>query len=82
MATDKSMMYRFDFGTSVSVKNGAPVRYKRIHQGSVCGMREIDNEEAAKLLREAIGTRVYLIENAVGDSLEIPEEYLEYLEDL
>ena len=79
MATDKSVMYLFDYGTAVSVKNGAPVRYRRIGQGSVCGMRMIDNKGAAKILGEAIGTRVYLIENAVGDALEIPEEYLEDL---
>ena len=76
MATDQSVDYKFDWGEAVEVINTAPQVYLNIQKGSVCGIREIDNENSVKDFEEPIGTVLYLVEGSSGEAIEIPEKYL------
>lgn len=76
MVTDQSVSYKFDWGEAVEVVSSAPQKYLDIQKGSICGIREIDNENAAKDFEEPIGTILYLIEGSNGEAIEIPEKYL------
>lgn len=76
MVTNQSVSYKFDWGEAVEVVGSAPLKYLDVKRGSVCGIREIDNEYTVKDFEEPIGTVLYLVEGSGGEAIEIPEKYL------
>jgi hypothetical protein len=76
MATDQTVIYRFDWGEPVKITDNAPEKYLAVAQGSVCGIRQIDTEGVAKDFGEPIGTVLYLVEGSAGEAIEIPERFL------
>jgi hypothetical protein len=81
MASNKSVTYLFNYGSSVAVRPDAPDQYKSIEKGSICGIRVIDSKRSAISADEPIGTLMYLVEDCSGKACEIPEQYLRALED-
>jgi len=76
MATDQTVIYKFDWGEPVKVFDNAPEKYLAVGQGSVCGIRQIDTEAVATDFNEPIGTILYLVEGSSGEAIEIPERFL------
>lgn len=77
MATDNPVSHKFNWGDSVRVLKGAPSIYRQFEVGSICGIRLIETEENSRQLQQPIGTVLYLVEGGDGESLEVPEQYLE-----
>jgi len=76
MATDQTMIYKFNWGEPVKVIDCAPEKYLSVGQGSVCGIRKIENKSVASEFNEPIGTVLYLVEGSTGEAIEIPERFL------
>ncbi len=76
MATNQVRIHCFDWEDSVQVIDSAPEKYFVLGQGSVCGIRQIDTETIANDFGEPKGTVLYLVENAFGEAVEIPERFL------
>lgn len=64
-----SANYRYDWGQAVCVTMTAPDNMRPGEGGSVCGMRETDDD------------RLYLVEFSDGKALEIPEKFIEAMKD-
>jgi hypothetical protein len=68
---------KFDYGESIRILKEAPLKYHPSEIGFICGMIDIDSEEAA-LAYDCIGSDwLYTVELLNGSSLQIPEKYLE-----
>lgn len=76
MASDQPM--KFDWGNAVKLKDSVSVSYG-ISEGSVCGLRTIDNAEFAQKIGIPLGTVLVLVESCDGKTAEIPEDLLELL---
>jgi hypothetical protein len=68
--------YKFNWGDSVKVASSAPRKYLSICEGSVCGIRQIDNKLVAADFEESVGSVLYLVESSTGEAIEIPERFL------
>lgn len=77
MATNNSVSQKFYWGDSVRILKSAPSKYRQFAVGSICGIRLIETERVSQELQEPIGTVLYLVEGSDGQSLEVPEQYLE-----
>ena len=68
---------KFDYGESIKISNEAPKKYHPSELGFICGMIDIDSQEAA-IAYNCIGSDwLYTVELLNGSSLQIPEKYLE-----
>lgn len=68
---------KFDYGESIRISKETPEKYHPSEIGFICGMIDIDSEEAA-LAYDCIGSDwLYTVELLNGSSLQIPEKYLE-----
>lgn len=68
---------KFDYGESIKISNEAPDKYHPSEIGFICGMIDIDSQEAA-IAYNCIGSNwLYTVELLNGSSLQIPEKYLE-----
>lgn len=65
------------WGNYVRIKAGAPQKYRIMKRGIICGQRVIKDIDTAMELEEPVGTVMYLVESSDGDSIEIPQIYLE-----
>ena len=73
---------KFDYGEAIRISNNAPEKYHPSEIGFICGMIDIDSEEAAAAY-DCIGSEwLYTVELLNGSSLQIPEKYLEKAEPL
>lgn len=70
---------RFTWGDSVRVvkADGICIDWRPGSLGSICGLRTIENEKGALSSSFTVGTIVYTVEFADGESQQIPEEALE-----
>lgn len=69
-------------GDPVRISTTAPEKYRPSELGDVCGIWTVDTEINAEARGEALGTVIYTVEFGDGASIEIPEYYLEKLENL
>jgi hypothetical protein len=68
---------KFDYGESIKISKAAPEKYHPSKIGFICGMIDIDSQEAA-VAYDCIGSDwLYTVELLDGSSLQIPEKYLE-----
>lgn len=68
---------KFDYGETVKILEDAPEKYHPSEIGFICGMIDIDSDEAA-IAYDCIGSDwLYTVELLNGSSLQIPEKYLE-----
>ena len=68
---------KYDYGESVKISKDAPVKYHPSETGFICGMIDIDSDEAA-MAYDCLGSDwLYTVELLDGSSLQIPEKYLE-----
>jgi hypothetical protein len=70
-----AMYEPFDYGKSVRWRRSGGTML----EGSICGFREIRNEQAAAATGYPLGTVLALVEIHSGESLEIPLNELELL---
>lgn len=71
------MNSKFSYGESIRISKEAPEKYHSSEIGFICGMIDIDSEEAA-VAHDCIGSAwLYTVELLNGSSLQIPEKYLE-----
>jgi len=70
---------RFTWGESVRVAEagGIPISWRPGSVGSICGFRRIENEGEAVSSSFVIGTILYTVEFADGQSVEVPQQALE-----
>jgi hypothetical protein len=68
--------FEFDWNEEVVVANDAPAKFGPSKTGAVVGMRVIENEMQASPAGVPIGTVLYLIEYADGNSVEVPASFL------
>lgn len=80
MASNKILEPSFNWGDVVMVKLIAPERYKPGFRGCICGIRNIDSLETALEFDQKIGSKLYLIEFANGEALEIPSFFLNLID--
>ncbi len=67
----------FDYGESIKISEEAPKKYHPSEVGFICGMIDIDSNEAA-VAYDCIGSDwLYTVELLDGSSLQIPEKFLE-----
>jgi hypothetical protein len=68
---------KFDYGEAVKISRDAPEKYHPSEIGFICGMIDIDSEEAT-IAYDCVGSAwLYTVELLNGSSLQIPEKYLE-----
>lgn len=79
MASDQILNNLFNYGDSVRVKENAPIQYNPNAIGSISGIRQIKSETTVMHFQQPPGSYLYLIELSNGNSLEIPEIYLNKL---
>ena len=68
---------KFSWGDSVKVTESAPSIFNPGTYGSVCGMRDVENEKIANDFFATVGEVLYLIEFSSGSAIEVPEKYLQ-----
>lgn len=68
------------WGDSVRVKAGAPAAMRPGASGAVCSITKIENDDQARAYNAAIGNTVYLIEFGDGVGIEVPENWIEAME--
>lgn len=68
---------KFDYGEAIRISIDAPEKYHPSEIGFVCGMIDIDSEECARAYNCIGSDWLYTIEFLDGNSLEIPEKYIE-----
>ena len=73
--------YKFRWGDAVKVVDSAPNQYHPGHSASICGLRNIPDEDISNKTGFKLHSNVYLIEYGDCFSLEIEEEYIELAED-
>lgn len=68
---------KFDYGEVVKIIESAPDKYHPSEIGFICGMIDIDSDEAI-VAYDCLGSDwLYTVELINGNSLQIPEKYLE-----
>ena len=73
----KDKKSKFDYGESIKISSEAPEKYYPSEVGFICGMIDIDSQEAA-IAYDCVGSNwLYIVELLNGSSLQIPEKYLE-----
>lgn len=74
-------MRNFTWGDTVQVKAGAiPENFTSSPLiASVCGIREVKNENQSHQFDAPIGSKIYLVEFGDGKSLELAEQWIEPL---
>ena len=75
-------MYKhvFTWGNLVRVTTSAPEKYRPGELCDVCGIWIINTEENSIARGEALGTTIYTVEFGDGVAAEMPERYLEKVE--
>lgn len=68
---------KFDYGESIKISETAPDKYHLKEVGFICGMIEIDSEEAEEAYDCKGSNWLYTVELLNGKSLQIPEKFLE-----
>jgi len=68
---------KFDYGESIKISREAPEKYHPSEIGFICGMIDIDSEETALAYDCMESDWLYTVELLNGNSLQIPERYLE-----
>jgi len=77
MILDSPEGHKFTWGDTIKVIKNAPDKYHPLEIGFVCGMMDIDSEDAATAY-DCVGSNwLYTIEWLDGSSMQIPEKYLE-----
>jgi len=76
-ASNLPTQYRYTWGDSVRVVDGAPVRYRPGSDAEVVGLRTVETDRQAESAGDPVGTRQYVIEFADGSSVELAESWLE-----
>ena len=71
--------FMFSWGDAVRVIDSAASKYRPGNNASICGLREISDDDTAKKAGFKLHSNVYLVEYSDGTSLEIEEEYLELI---
>ena len=66
----------FQWGGYVRLRHSAAKQYP-IAEGSICGIRCVENEPTAKEFGTKIGSLLLLVEGRCGKAIEIPIERLE-----
>lgn len=66
----------FHWGGYVRLKSSATKQYP-ITEGSVCGVRRVENDSIALGFGTRIGSLLLLVEGGCGKAIEIPIEHLE-----
>jgi hypothetical protein len=74
-------MTRPTWGDTIRIKGIAPADLRPGQIAAVCGMRAVENSDQAKQLGCEIGTTLYLVELGDGHSAEIPEHFVEIVDD-
>ena len=82
MASDKGMMgsdgkFQPTWGDTVRISQLAPAPLRPGALAAVVGIREIETEGQVEEFTSPLGTRLYLVEFGDGDSLEVPEKWIE-----
>jgi hypothetical protein len=68
----------FMWGDTVKVTSSAAVPSKRCGAiAEVCGMRDIETQDQARIFGAPIGSKLYLVEFSDGEAIEVPEASLE-----
>jgi hypothetical protein len=65
------------WGDAVQVAANAPLAFRPGQPGSICSIRENPLDASAPVSQAAHKSRLYLVEFGDGDSIEVPEEYLD-----
>lgn len=65
------------WGDTVRVSRQAPTRLRPGVLAEIVGIRQVSSPSQVDQFTAPIGTRVYLVEFGDGDSLEIPERWIE-----
>ena len=79
MVTDKIIQpyHPFNYGSYVCWhRTDGSILY-----GSICGFREIDNNQAVTFTGYDNGTKLAIVETSSGESIEVPLQQLELIED-
>ncbi|MBF0503112.1 MAG: hypothetical protein HQM09_23500 [Candidatus Riflebacteria bacterium] len=74
-------MVEIDYGDTVEIKVDAPSPFQPRLRVSTCGFRIVENQVEAQAVGFAIGTRLWLVEKGDGSSFEIPEEFIEKVDE-
>ncbi|MGH1352858.1 MAG: hypothetical protein ACRBBN_18945 [Methyloligellaceae bacterium] len=77
MRDEMVLIDKLEWGDYVRVRDEAPRKYSIMKFGIICGKRIVEDPETARQFGETVGTMLYLVESSDGDSIEIPERYLE-----
>lgn len=72
--------YRYDYGQRVRVAADAPQSLAPGSDVDVVGMRTVQREIESSTTGYPIGSRLYIIEYADGSSKEVPEKYIDEIE--
>lgn len=80
MASNKLLESNFNYGDCVVVKKNAPNYYKPGFSGCICGIRMLDTQDVVLQFNNEINSEIYLVEFNDGETLEIPKNYLEYMD--
>ena len=68
---------RFTWGDSVRVRTGAPVELRVGECGDVVSITEIKTQAQADFYGAPVGKTVYQVEFGDGETVKVPEEWLE-----
>jgi len=69
-------MNNFDYGETIKIVDHAPEKYHPSESGFICGMIEIDSDEAIIAYDCEGSDWLYTVELINGSSLQIPEKFL------
>jgi hypothetical protein len=69
------------WGDSVKIRLDAPAEVRPGAAASVCGIRRVETRNQGLEYGVTIGTTLYLIEFGDGTSIEVPETWIEPLDD-
>ena len=70
-------MQRPTWGDTIRIKGDAPTGMQPGCFAAVCGMRQIESNDQAKLFSRPLGAIILLVEFADGRAVEIPEDLVE-----
>ena len=70
-------MSKMTWGDTVRIKKAVSSEYRPGAFAAVCGMRAVESKEIAAQFKCEIGTILYLVEFSDGNSIELPESWLE-----
>ena len=69
------------WGDTVRIKQNASPEMRPGTLAAVCGIREVESTDQSEQFDCAIGTILYLVEFGDGESVEIPENFVEVAND-